>query len=738
MAETGNIKTYESPIDKLTPTEVGAEAYEMMGRHVAAVYHQAGESIGGAVSSLGEQIEQHETTMQTADIMKNMSDLEVQAQKGLLNAKNTMDINDPDAVNKYMSGFQEQTDAIQNKTYTSRAYDTMTRMMSDFNTRTRNNFTGYQMNAQANEGMANFETAANNYAVVAGQDPSTAKASADQIQLAAQNLPGEHRATLTIPAVNHVYDTGAERMVGSYEGAKVFDPASGQAIKDYINDPKNGYVAAPGDTTHIGMSAAKYNEVMNRLDNAHRTGANQSIADITLNSGAMLNTVGLTGQVSDDLAAQMGQLDAIYKGGGTQANEAKTKYDELAQAILDKKGTYQARQLTSSLPSDQLASAQDMLKNETLNSKLSGSQQAVIQATQKQYDELLNQRHEAFNGSDPVKQGQWNIDNNPAIRNAYDTWRANPNPQTFLNYYQKSLGNQRYLEPTALPSFLTDDIVNDAHKVQNEITHNLDPNNPDKAGPIKAAQDLDNMSKMYGPAWPSIAGDLAKKGVFNGTQLVAATLTNPSQAGWRRTLLEASAMPDKELNERMAPEKARDMVRPQIDALFKSMGNLNNAPEMEDIYVNAAAKIVQLNGLTDATQLVKTMYLDNFQFVGPGSTIRLGAGVPNGDAIGAGSRNVLHDIGNHDLVIPSTERLGSINAKEAWSDSVKANGVWYTSRDGQSAMLYDGPATKQPVMERNKQGKIVPVQISFAELARLGSGSHLAQSAVEAEESHVK
>lgn len=716
MAETGNIKTFESPVDKLSPTEVGAEAYEMMGRHVAATYHQAGESIGSGLKTFGSQLDEHDTTMQTADLMKQMSDLEVQAHDGMLKARTTMDMNDPDAVNKFMGAFQDQLSDITSKTYTPRAYDAMTRMTSDFNTRTRNNFTGYQSETQANDALASFNGATTNWANLSNQDPTYMQSGIDAVKLAAQNLPAEHRAEYTLQNTQHIADSAGEGIVSRVEGMKVYDPNAVAQAKGYINDPKNGFMGS--------MSAPKFAEVNNRLDNARRSGANQTIAGMELNSEPMLKTVGLTGQVPDDLASMIGNLKAV---GTPEANASAAK---LEQGIMDQRGTYGARQLVSQLPSDKLSQSQDLLTNETRRADLSGAQIAVLQSSSKQFDELLKERQTAFSGADPTKQGQWEIDNNPAVRQAYDQWRSNPTPEGFLAYYQKSLGDQRFLEPDKLPSFLTPDIENDAHKIMNEINH--DP----KAGPAQAGADLDNMAKMYGQAWPSIAGDLAKKGIFNGDQLVAAGLTNPAAQGYRNTLLSATVLKPKELAEfhGVSSEKAEALVRPEIKSLVDSMGNINNAAELTDAYVNAATKIVQYRGMTDASQLVKTMFTNNFQFVGANSTIRLGAGVPDGPAIGDGSRAVLHDIGNHDLVVPSSARLGSVNAKEAWTDAIKANGVWYTSPNGQTATLYDGP-TGQPVME-NKNGKQVAVSLAFGELARLGKNASITNNVIHGAESY--
>lgn len=722
MPETGNIKTFTSPIDRLTPTDLGAQSYEMMGRHVEATYASAGQKIASGMGAVGEAVEQHDDTVQAADVMKKMSDLEVQAHADMLSARTTMDPNDPDAVNKFMGKYDQQLSDITSGTYTTKVTDMVNRLTNDFNARTRNTFTGYQSEAVANQALANFNQSTDNFANLANRDPNFVSVGVDAVKMAAQNLPAEHRAEYELKNTQHIYDSAGEGVTSRVEGMKTFSVSAVDAAKSYLLDPKNGFVD--------GMSSPKFAEIMNRLDNLRRTGGTQTIAGMELNGPAMVKNISFTGQAPADFTGMVSNLRAL---GTPEGEAAAEKWEQRAQ---DARGEYGARQIINQTPADKLAEAQDTIKNATLRSDLPGGTISTVQATDKAFNELLKQRREAFSGADPAKQGQWEIDNNPSVRQAYDAWRKNPDdPKAFQNYYMKSVGDQRFLEPGSLPSVVTADIENDASRIQHEIIN--DP----KAGPLQAAQDFARMARTYGPAWPTIAGDLAKKKIFNGDQLVAAGLIqNPSAQGWVRPLLQGSTMSSKQREEYsgMSDSKAEALVRDHFAPLIASMGNINNAPQLIDTYISAAAKIAQMGKLDDAYQMVKTSFLDQFQFVGPGGSIRLSADVPNGDAIGDGARSVLHDIGNHDLVVPFSASLGSVNAKEAFADAIKANGQWNTSRNGKTAILYDGAGN--PVME-NRNGKQVPVEIAFDELARLGGGGNtksVAQSTIETEEAHVK
>jgi hypothetical protein len=54
-----NIKEYVSPIDKITPSQVGSEAYEIEGRHIGASFNELGHEIGGAVQSVTNELDKH-------------------------------------------------------------------------------------------------------------------------------------------------------------------------------------------------------------------------------------------------------------------------------------------------------------------------------------------------------------------------------------------------------------------------------------------------------------------------------------------------------------------------------------------------------------------------------------------------------------------------------------------------------------------------------------------------------
>jgi len=55
-----NIPEFTNPIDRITPSDRGIQGAELAGRRIGSFYHQIGEDVGGAVTTLGDQWQQHQ------------------------------------------------------------------------------------------------------------------------------------------------------------------------------------------------------------------------------------------------------------------------------------------------------------------------------------------------------------------------------------------------------------------------------------------------------------------------------------------------------------------------------------------------------------------------------------------------------------------------------------------------------------------------------------------------------
>ncbi len=89
-----NIREFTSPIDTIHPTEMGSSAYELEGRHIGADIDIAGRYIGGAITSVGEQMEKVDTRAKTVEMYKDLTDQRTKNQLDLETAVKGGDPND--------------------------------------------------------------------------------------------------------------------------------------------------------------------------------------------------------------------------------------------------------------------------------------------------------------------------------------------------------------------------------------------------------------------------------------------------------------------------------------------------------------------------------------------------------------------------------------------------------------------------------------------------------------------
>lgn len=68
-----NIREYNAPVDKLNPTEAGAAAYELEGRHIGADIDIAGRYIGGALGQAGEAYDRHQDIQDVSALTQQAS-----------------------------------------------------------------------------------------------------------------------------------------------------------------------------------------------------------------------------------------------------------------------------------------------------------------------------------------------------------------------------------------------------------------------------------------------------------------------------------------------------------------------------------------------------------------------------------------------------------------------------------------------------------------------------------------
>ncbi|MGH7757340.1 MAG: hypothetical protein ACREM8_13795, partial [Vulcanimicrobiaceae bacterium] len=297
-----------------------------------------------------------------------------------------------------------------------------------------------------------------------------------------------------------------------------------------------------------------------------------------------------------------------------------------------------------------------------------------LEETLKGAQETITKRDEQFK-KDPAG---YVLNNSAPTSNAYATFTKNPSPASFSAYAQASSAEQRRMYPDHVPSLVTADMAAQASAVVRSITQGPE-------GSAGAAKQLQDMSKMYGQYWPTIAQDLMHRKVFDGDQYVAAALySKPEAQGISEQILAASAMKNGELFNQhgVTDGAARHSAIEALQPLQASLGNANNGGELMSSYVNALTHVIQYtstdkNNLVDAGVIANKMILDEFKFVGPGGTLRVPTS-QNADAISSGAESVLDAIDKHDLVVPpSAGALGPTAQKANWIHQLQMTGRWF-------------------------------------------------------------
>jgi hypothetical protein len=104
------IAQYDAGNVGLNPTEIGVDATAQAARRVGSLYHQEGEVIGGAVSTVGQQAEQYMAHREISQGSAAYSGMFAKATDDLQQAAKNADPNDPSAVQKLTAGFDDQFD----------------------------------------------------------------------------------------------------------------------------------------------------------------------------------------------------------------------------------------------------------------------------------------------------------------------------------------------------------------------------------------------------------------------------------------------------------------------------------------------------------------------------------------------------------------------------------------------------------------------------------------------------
>lgn len=96
-----NIRQFVNPIDKLQPTEMGSEAREIEGRHIGADIDIAGRFIGGAITDVGNQIQEEHNLAAQAQISDYYTKKDIQLRQITNDWLSKQDVSDPQLSGRY-------------------------------------------------------------------------------------------------------------------------------------------------------------------------------------------------------------------------------------------------------------------------------------------------------------------------------------------------------------------------------------------------------------------------------------------------------------------------------------------------------------------------------------------------------------------------------------------------------------------------------------------------------------
>lgn len=705
-----NIKQFTNTVEApraIAPVDKGSQAFEQEGRHVEASYAVAGRAIGGGLATVGDEYIKHETLVETADLTNKFAQLEMDTAKNFEQAKTNMDPHDTDAASNFVQQHQEALEAIGSDIRTDAGRQMYNRLAASYRVNSFNKVLGYQTEAAANSVIDGFKQAGKTYANLAEQDPTSAKAAAQNLETASAGLPAEHRAAITSELKTQVYDSAGEGIVNRLVKNPNVKPTDVDAARALLNDPNNGYVG--------NMSPAQFAAINAKLDRIKDTSANvqsvinaQALGDVykqlETNGG---NDPGGNGQkIIDNYVGKTPDETKIWKA------EQQRKYDDATAFGKATAGV-------NSMPQADVEATVNNLQGRI--AKAAPDQLGPLQASLKAVQKASAERDKAF-FNDPAG---WVRDNNEAVQARYNAFAQNPSPETFQQYAMATVAEQKRLYPNQVPRVVSDEMAQTIAGAVNKITN-------DPQGASAAATTLSSYAHTAGPYWSQMSQELYKQKVLNSDQFVAASLYGkPNGTALAEQILRASVVPQKDLlamhagDENMTQSKVRAAANAAFAPLAKTLTDDRSGVSLVGGYEEALTTLMLYRGSTkDASLLASKMINDEYAFKG---TYRIpNAARVNADDVDAGLKSALGRVSDANsgiasanlIVPPSYSGLGPNDQKRAYVANVQAQGHWVTNSTEDGVVLYD--EQNHPVWQKGKDGKPQMVGMKWADAEAKG------------------
>lgn len=181
MAQQGNIEQYNSPVDKITPSETGAETLARMGRVEKENYDSAGRAYGQAAKDVGDAVENFQYLQEVSQGAAGLAAMHANLTANWNQAAATTDPNDTSIQKKFMDQADDQLDQWQGGFQTKRGQEWALTQADQ----TRSHFevkTSADMGTRAGDAVINnMVTTVNSYKDTAHSDPDSIDYSLNQV-----------------------------------------------------------------------------------------------------------------------------------------------------------------------------------------------------------------------------------------------------------------------------------------------------------------------------------------------------------------------------------------------------------------------------------------------------------------------------------------------------------------------------------------------------------------------------
>lgn len=300
-------------------------------------------------------------------------------------------------------------------------------------------------------------------------------------------------------------------------------------------------------------------------------------------------------------------------------------------------------------------------------------------------------------------------------RAAYERMQSENSPEAVRDYVTAMTVEQQRLAPWQAPRLLSADQVGQVKSQMSSVS--LDPRGADQV-----LQNLQELQKQWGKAWPTVYRQLAADKALTDVQIAAARMTDPTKQAAARVLLQTSMTKEADLKKFVdQPGFDRDLqagVNQALAPMYESMnyqigGQAQKDRAMEAVKTLALGYIVRGENMSTAVErAAKEVVMDDFQWQG---TYYVPHGV-DASAVKGGANVVLGDLKKYEFAPPidlAGLRPGDVKAGAV--DALKSGGVWVTNAEGTGIVLTWPNARREMVMVE-KDGKRVPFQFTWDEL----------------------